>query len=94
MSRPVKKTPTGRGDRIIPPLGGLCEIGLRPGAALPRGQSNSEIGADNQELASKDSQNPFSALDTDLQTVISAWDKLPSSLKAAVVAIVSSSHSG
>ncbi len=30
----------GRGDRIIPPLGGLCEIGLRPGAALPRGQSN------------------------------------------------------
>jgi hypothetical protein len=63
-----------------------------------RQDSNSVIGADNQELAKqdsqRDSQNPFSALDTDLQTVISAWGKLPSSLKAAVVAIVSSSHSG
>ena len=55
---------------------------------------NSEIGADNQELASKDSQNRFSALDTDLQAVISAWDQLPASLRAAVVTIVSSSHSG
>jgi hypothetical protein len=30
VSRPVKKTSTGRGDRIIPPTGGLCELGLRP----------------------------------------------------------------
>jgi hypothetical protein len=25
-----------RGDRIIPPLGGLCDTGLRPGVALAR----------------------------------------------------------
>ena len=40
LSRPVKKTRTGRGDRIIPPAGGLCKFGLRPGVALARGQSN------------------------------------------------------
>ena len=113
LSRPVKKTPNGRGDRIIRLPAGSANLGfaltlrLRAGSRTKvlilsqksgRQDSNSEIGADNQELASKDaqrdSQNRFSAPDTDLQAVISAWDKLPASLRAAVVAIVSSSHSG
>jgi hypothetical protein len=59
-----------------------------------RQDSNSGTRTDNQELARQDSQgasqNPFSALDPDLQTVIAAWDKLPSALKSAVLAIVSS----
>jgi hypothetical protein len=70
--------------------------GLNKGCAIQG--SNSVPSVDNQELAKqdsqRDSQNPLSVLDTDLQTVISAWDKLPSTLKAAVVAIVSSSRKG
>jgi hypothetical protein len=63
-----------------------------------RQDSNSEIGTDNQELASKDSQRdsqePLCAFDDNLKAVVKGWDKLPSSLKAAVVAIVSSSRAG
>jgi len=40
------------------------------------------------------SQEPLCAFDSDLKAVIKAWDKLPSSLKAAIVAIVSSSRAG
>ena len=58
--------------------------------------SNSVPLVDNQELAKQDSQgasqSPFSALDPDLQTVIAAWDKLPTALKSAVLAIVSSNR--
>jgi hypothetical protein len=58
--------------------------------------SNSALSVDNQELAKQDSQgasqSPSAALDSDLQTVIAAWDKLPNALKSAVLAIVSSNH--
>ena len=49
--------------------------------------SNSVPSADNQELARRDSQrdeqNPLLVLDTELQKVISAWDKMPSALKVS-----------
>ena len=55
-----------------------------------------ELWSLNQELAKQDSQgasqSPFSALYPDLQTVIAAWDKLPTALKSAVLAMVSSNR--
>jgi hypothetical protein len=60
--------------------------------------SNSVPSVDNQKLAKQHSQGasqePLCAFGSDLKAVIKAWDKLPSSLKAAIVAIVSSSRSG
>jgi hypothetical protein len=53
---------------------------------------------DNQQFANedsqRDSQDPFSTLDADLQKVIAAWEKLPAGLKSAVMAAVSSNQAG
>ena len=54
-----RDTENGRGDRIIPPAGVLCEFGLRPSIALARGQSNrgshpiAKIGATGFELEAR-----------------------------------------
>jgi hypothetical protein len=54
--------------------------------------SNSLPSVGNQELAKQRLTKPIVDPDTDMQTVISIWDKLPSTLKAAVIAIASSSR--
>ena len=58
--------------------------------------SNSEINADNQELTTRvsqrDSQKPNIIVDSKLQRVIEAWEKLPANLKTAIMAIVGSSN--
>jgi len=57
---------------------------------------NSEVNADNQELTTqvsrRDSQKPNIIVDSKLQRVIEAWEKLPANLKTAIMAIVGSSN--
>ena len=57
-----------------------------------RQDSNSEAGYDHQELATRDSQGDSQSasapVDPELKRVIDAWQKLPISLRGAIVAIV------
>jgi hypothetical protein len=54
--------------------------------------SNSEAGYDHQELATRDSQGDSQSasapVDPELKRVIDAWQKLPISLRGAIMAIV------
>jgi hypothetical protein len=57
-----------------------------------RQDSNSEAGYDHQELATRDSQGDSQSarapVDPELKRVIDAWQKLPISLRGAIMAIV------
>ena len=59
-----------------------------------RQDSNSGAAPENQALAEQDSQgashDQIQAVDPDLKRVVEAWEKLPSGLKSAILAIVSS----
>ena len=57
-----------------------------------RQDSNSEVGYDHQELATRDSQGDSQSasapVDPELKRVIDAWQKLPIGLRGAIMAIV------
>jgi hypothetical protein len=57
-----------------------------------RQDSNSDSGYDHQELATRDSQGDSQSasapVDPELKRVIDAWQKLPISLRGAIMAIV------